>query len=85
MAGLDVDYVPEAVDAVEWENFLDSLWPDDREAKDALQEIFGYLLTTDVRQQKLFGSSTFQVESIEFLRVWSHTPPVSDVSAFGIN
>ena len=54
MAGLDVDYVPEAVDAVEWENFLDSLWPDDREAKDALQEIFGYLLTTDVRQQKLF-------------------------------
>jgi putative DNA primase/helicase len=38
----------------EWFKFLEQLWPKDVEAEDCLQEIFGYLLTTDTRQHKLF-------------------------------
>jgi putative DNA primase/helicase len=34
--------------------FMTSLWGDDPEAVACLQEIFGYLLTTDTRQQKIF-------------------------------
>lgn len=37
-----------------WEEFLLTLWPDDPEAIRCLQEIFGYLLTSDTRQQKIF-------------------------------
>jgi putative DNA primase/helicase len=36
-----------------WLGFLSSLWPDDPEAIETLQEWFGYLLTTDTRQQKI--------------------------------
>src|SRR5262249_3372811 len=35
-----------------WLDFLGQLWPDDRPSIDTLQEFFGYLLTTDTRQQK---------------------------------
>ncbi|MFJ1253409.1 phage/plasmid primase, P4 family [Cupriavidus sp. CuC1] len=38
----------------EWLAFLDRVWPDDQESKDALQEMFGYLLTPDTSQQKMF-------------------------------
>ena len=38
----------------EWLKFLDSLWGEDREAIDTLQEMFGYLLTPDTSQQKMF-------------------------------
>jgi putative DNA primase/helicase len=41
-------------DAIEWLSFLRAIWPDDREAIEILQEIFGYLLTSDTRQQKMF-------------------------------
>ena len=34
--------------------FLHSLWGDDSEAIEALQEAFGYFLITDTRQQKIF-------------------------------
>jgi putative DNA primase/helicase len=34
--------------------FLDQLWPEDHEAIETLQELFGYCLTGDTRQQKLF-------------------------------
>ena len=34
--------------------FLDELWGDDEESKSTLQELFGYLLSGDARQQKLF-------------------------------
>ena len=34
--------------------FLDDLWPYDPEAVSTLQEIIGYCLTLDTRQQKLF-------------------------------
>lgn len=37
-----------------WLGFLADLWPDDPEAIAALQEIFGYSLTTDTDQQKIF-------------------------------
>jgi putative DNA primase/helicase len=38
----------------QWLEFLDQLWPEDREAIDTLQEVFGYCLTGDTRQQKAF-------------------------------
>ena len=38
----------------EWLKFLSVVWPDEQ-SRDTLQEIFGYLLTPDMRQQKLFG------------------------------
>jgi putative DNA primase/helicase len=37
-----------------WLKFLDDLWPDDAEAIETLQEIFGYCLTGDTSQQKMF-------------------------------
>ena len=38
----------------DWLKFLDDIWPDDEESKNTLQEMFGYLLTPDVSQQKMF-------------------------------
>ncbi|TWU27542.1 phage/plasmid primase, P4 family [Bythopirellula polymerisocia] len=37
-----------------WLAFLNSLWADDLQSIQVLQEIFGYLLTTDTSQQKMF-------------------------------
>lgn len=51
---LPVAYEPDASEPFAWLDFLASLWPDDGEAIDALQELFGYLLTADTRQQKAF-------------------------------
>jgi putative DNA primase/helicase len=39
----------------EWLAFLRSVWGDDEESIRALQEIFGYLLTSDTSHQKLFA------------------------------
>lgn len=38
-----------------WLEFLNSLWPNDAESILALQQIFGYLLTADTSQQKIFA------------------------------
>ena len=38
-----------------WDTFLQSVWPDDQESIDALQEMFGYILSGDTRQQKFFN------------------------------
>jgi putative DNA primase/helicase len=38
-----------------WLGFLDELWPDDDEAKHALQLWFGYCLTADTSQQKMLA------------------------------
>jgi putative DNA primase/helicase len=46
---------PDAPEPAAWLAFLDSLWPDDRESIRALQQAFGYLLTADTSQQKLFA------------------------------
>ena len=51
---LDFAYEPQAPRPMRWLTFLHQLWPNDAEALDALQEIFGYLLTSDTSQQKAF-------------------------------
>ena len=51
---LDFDYTPLASEPTEWLRFLHSLWPDDTESIEALAEMFGYLLTDDTSQQKMF-------------------------------
>jgi putative DNA primase/helicase len=38
-----------------WLKFLGDLWGDDKESIQTLREIFGYLLTSDTSQQKLFA------------------------------
>ena len=45
---------PKATAAPAWQRFLHDLWPDDDEAIASLQEVIGYLLTADTRQQKAF-------------------------------
>ena len=38
-----------------WDAFLQSVWQDDQESIDTLQEMFGYILSGDTRQQKFFN------------------------------
>ena len=47
-------YLPGANKPKQWLRFLKDLWPNDQEAISTLQEIFGYLLTPDTHQQKIF-------------------------------
>ena len=51
---LDFDYDPQAAAPVGWLKFLNSLWPTDPESIFCLQEIFGYFLSGDLSQQKIF-------------------------------
>ncbi|MFN9953218.1 MAG: NTP-binding protein, partial [bacterium] len=51
---LDFDYDSKACQPREWLDFLASLWPSDPESVQALAEMFGYLLTDDTGQQKMF-------------------------------
>jgi putative DNA primase/helicase len=51
---LPFDYDPDAPDPSEWLGFLHSLWPDDQESIDTLQEIFGYIISGETRLQKIF-------------------------------
>jgi putative DNA primase/helicase len=51
---LDFAYNPSAPEPSQWLDFLDELWPGDPESITTLQEIFGYCLTPDTRQQKAF-------------------------------
>lgn len=37
-----------------WYNFIEQLWPGDAASQETLQEIFGYLLTADTSQHKMF-------------------------------
>ena len=41
--------------AFEWEKWLKSIWPDDPESIECLQEIMGYTLVQDTSQQKIFA------------------------------
>lgn len=52
--GLPFAFDGEAPDPEQWLLFLRDVWGDDRESIDALQEMFGYLLTPDTSQQKMF-------------------------------
>jgi putative DNA primase/helicase len=57
---LPLEYDPAAPKPKRWLRFLEELWPEDKagkydkEAEQTLQEIFGYLLTADTSQQKIF-------------------------------
>jgi putative DNA primase/helicase len=51
---LGFGYVADAPAPPRWLDFLGQLWPDDQQSLDTLQEIFGYCLTADTRQQKAF-------------------------------
>jgi putative DNA primase/helicase len=50
---LPFKFLPEARPE-QWLKFLAELWPDDPSAISALQELFGYILGGDTRQQKIF-------------------------------
>jgi putative DNA primase/helicase len=51
---LDYDFDPRSKRPDRFLNFLDELWPGDGQSIDCLQEVFGYLLTPDTSQQKIF-------------------------------
>jgi len=54
LSALPFDYDADAEEPKEWLNFLNSIWEDDQEQIETLQEIFGYFLTSDTTQQKIF-------------------------------
>ena len=55
VTALDFDYDPaKPVEPTRWLSFLDSLWSEDRQSIDTLQEMVGYLLAPDTSQQKIF-------------------------------
>jgi D5-like protein len=51
---LDFAYDPDAPEPRQLLDFLLQLWPNDQQSIATLQEIFGYCLTGDTRQQKAF-------------------------------
>jgi putative DNA primase/helicase len=51
---LDFDYSPHAPPPRQWLEFLNSLWADDAESINLLQELFGLCLTADTHYQKAF-------------------------------
>ena len=55
MNALDFDYDPaKPEEPTRWTSFLKSLWPEDQQSINTLQEVVGYLLGADTNQQKLF-------------------------------
>lgn len=48
------DFNADAPQPSQWLAFLATIWPDDPDAIATLQELFGYLLTPDTSQQKIF-------------------------------
>ncbi|KXK67518.1 NTP-binding protein, partial [Pseudomonas monteilii] len=51
--GVPYAFMPDVAAPVEWKRFLASIWGDDAESIETLQELFGYCLTTDCSQQKI--------------------------------
>jgi putative DNA primase/helicase len=51
---LDYDFDPTAPAPSQWLEFLGRLWRGDRKSVETLQELFGYTLTPDTSQQKVF-------------------------------
>jgi putative DNA primase/helicase len=45
---------PNAPEPLHWLKFLRDVWGDDQDSIDTLQEIFGYVIAGDTRQQKMF-------------------------------
>ncbi len=52
---VDYEFDSNAPEPVEWFKFLRSVWPNDQQSIDTLQEILGYLISNDTRQQKIFA------------------------------
>jgi P4 family phage/plasmid primase-like protien len=52
--GVGFDYDPNAAEATQWLNFLDQVFDGDQDQIGALQEMFGYCLSSDVSQEKVF-------------------------------
>lgn len=52
---IGTSWIPDAPPPTAWLEFLHSLWGDDTESPLVLQQIFGYLLTPDTSQQKIFA------------------------------
>jgi putative DNA primase/helicase len=50
---LPFDYDPDAPKPVRWMKFVHELWPEDKQARETLQETFGLFLTPDTRHQKI--------------------------------
>ena len=50
----DFDVQFDATPPKEWLKLLAEVWPNDQQSIETLQEIVGYLLTADTRQQKMF-------------------------------
>lgn len=50
---LNFNFDLDAGEPTEWLKFLASIWPDDQESIDALQDWFGYCLLPDTRQEKI--------------------------------
>jgi putative DNA primase/helicase len=51
---LNYAYDPDAPEPSQWLKFLASVWPDDPELITVLQELFGLLLTSETKHQKIF-------------------------------
>lgn len=53
---LDYDFEPDAPEPTRWLRFLQEIWPSetDSDCLNTLQEMFGYCLSVDTRQQKIF-------------------------------
>ncbi|MBV8458417.1 MAG: hypothetical protein JO122_17585 [Acetobacteraceae bacterium] len=47
-------YDPDAPDPTQWLNFLNTIWPNDQESIETLQDMFGLFLATDTSYQKIF-------------------------------
>jgi putative DNA primase/helicase len=50
---LEYDYAPNAPEPTGWKRFLKTLWPDDQQSVDTLQEEFGLLLSHDTSHHKM--------------------------------
>lgn len=81
-AAVQCDYLPNAA-APQWLAFLRTVWPNDPQQVDTLQEVFGYLLTADTSMQKAFiligprrsGKGTIGALLTDLLGVESVTSP----------
>jgi putative DNA primase/helicase len=52
--GVGFDYNPNAAAPIEWHNFLDQVFNGEKDQIGSLQEAFGYCLSNDVSQEKVF-------------------------------
>ena len=54
VSAVGFDYEPSAPEPAEWLSFLSSVWPNDQQSIQTLQEVFGYLISGEQKHQKMF-------------------------------